>query len=69
MQLLIEKGFLTKQEFFTRLKQVQANYQAKRSGYCQYQIANKALKHDRIKAPPGGDGILHLFFPLLLRPF
>jgi len=28
-QLLIEKGFFTEQEFFSKLKQVQANYRAK----------------------------------------
>ena len=32
VQLLIEKGFFTEQEFFTKLKQVQAQYQAKRNG-------------------------------------
>jgi len=30
-QLLIEKGLITEQEFFTRLKQVQAEYESKRS--------------------------------------
>lgn len=29
-QLLIEKGFFTEQEFFIKLKQVQADYQKKR---------------------------------------
>ncbi len=29
-QLLIEKGFITQEEFFTKLKQVQTEYQAKR---------------------------------------
>jgi len=29
-QLLIEKGVFAEQEFFTRLKQVQAEYQSKR---------------------------------------
>jgi len=32
VQLLIDKGLLTEQEFFTKLKQVQAQYQAKRNG-------------------------------------
>ena len=32
VQLLIEKGLFTEQEFFTKLKQVQAKYQAKRNG-------------------------------------
>jgi mannitol/fructose-specific phosphotransferase system IIA component (Ntr-type) len=31
VQLLIDKGLITKQEFFTKLKQVQAQYQAKRN--------------------------------------
>jgi len=30
-QLLIEKGIITDQEFFSKLKQVQAEYQNKRS--------------------------------------
>jgi len=30
-QLLIEKGIITEQEFFSKLKQVQAEYQNKRS--------------------------------------
>ena len=29
-QLLIEKGLITQQEFFTKLKQVQTDYQNKR---------------------------------------
>jgi len=29
-QLLVEKGIITEQEFFSRLKQVQAEYQDKR---------------------------------------
>ena len=29
-QLLIEKGFITQQEFFMKLKQVQTDYQNKR---------------------------------------
>jgi len=29
VQLLIEKGFFTKDEFFSKLKQVQAEYQSK----------------------------------------
>jgi hypothetical protein len=29
VQLLIEKGFFTEQEFYAKLKQVQAQYQAK----------------------------------------
>jgi len=29
VQLLIEKGFFTEQEFFSKLKQVQADYRAK----------------------------------------
>ena len=29
VQLLIEKGFFTEQEFFTKLRQVQAEYQSK----------------------------------------
>jgi len=29
VQILIEKGIITEQEFFTKLKQVQADYQAK----------------------------------------
>ena len=29
VQLLIEKGFFTQDEFFTKLKQVQAEYQSK----------------------------------------
>ena len=29
VQLLIEKGFFTEQEFFTKLKQVRAQYQSK----------------------------------------
>ena len=29
-QLLIDKGLMTQQEFFTKLKQVQADYQNKR---------------------------------------
>ena len=29
-QLLIEKGLITQQEFFTKLKQVQSDYQNKR---------------------------------------
>jgi hypothetical protein len=28
-QLFIEKGFITKEEFFAKLKQVQAEYQSK----------------------------------------
>jgi mannitol/fructose-specific phosphotransferase system IIA component (Ntr-type) len=32
VQLLIDKGLITEQEFFTKLKQVQAQYQAKRNG-------------------------------------
>jgi hypothetical protein len=32
VQLLIEKGLFTEQEFFTKMKQVQAQYQAKRNG-------------------------------------
>ena len=32
VQLMIEKGFFSEQEFFTKLKQVQAQYQAKRNG-------------------------------------
>ena len=32
VQLLIDKGLITEQEFFTKLKQVQAKYQAKRNG-------------------------------------
>ena len=31
VQLLIEKGLITEQEFFGKLKQVQAQYQAKRN--------------------------------------
>ena len=31
-QLLIEKGIITEQEFFAKLKQVQMEYQAKRNG-------------------------------------
>jgi hypothetical protein len=31
VQLMIEKGFFTEQEYFTRLKQVQAQYQAKQN--------------------------------------
>jgi hypothetical protein len=31
VQLLIEKGFFTEQEFFTKLKKVQADYQGKRN--------------------------------------
>jgi mannitol/fructose-specific phosphotransferase system IIA component (Ntr-type) len=31
VQLLIDKGLITEQEFFTKLKQVQAQYQAKRN--------------------------------------
>jgi len=30
-QLLIEKGLITEKEFYTRLKQVQAEYESKRS--------------------------------------
>ena len=30
VQLLIEKGFFTEQEFYAKLKDVQAQYQAKR---------------------------------------
>jgi hypothetical protein len=30
-QLLIEKGFITQDEFFTKLKQVQAEYQSKQN--------------------------------------
>ena len=30
-QLLIEKGFITEQEFFTKLKQVQQDYESKRA--------------------------------------
>ncbi len=30
VQLLIEKGFFSEQEFFTKLKQVQAQYQSKK---------------------------------------
>jgi hypothetical protein len=30
VQLLIEKGFFSEQEFFAKLKHVQAQYQAKR---------------------------------------
>ncbi len=30
-QLLIEKGVITEQEFYTKLKQVQAEYQARRA--------------------------------------
>ena len=30
-QLLIEKGLITQDEFFTRLKQVQAEYQSKQN--------------------------------------
>lgn len=30
VQLLIEKGFFTEQEFFKKLKQVQAQYQSKK---------------------------------------
>ena len=30
-QLLIEKGLITEQEFFTKLKQVQHDYESKRS--------------------------------------
>lgn len=30
-QLLIEKGLITEQEFFTKLKQVQAEYQSKKA--------------------------------------
>ena len=30
-QLLIEKGIITEEEFFSKLKQVQAEYQSKRS--------------------------------------
>ncbi len=30
-QLLIEKGFITEQEFFTKLKQVQHDYESKRA--------------------------------------
>ena len=30
-QLLIEKGIITKDEFFAKLKQVQAQYEAKKS--------------------------------------
>ena len=30
-QLLIEKGIITQDEFFTRLKQVQAEYQGKQN--------------------------------------
>jgi hypothetical protein len=29
-QLLIEKGFITEQEFFTKLKQVQAEWESKK---------------------------------------
>ena len=29
-QLLIEKGFITEQEFFTKLKKVQADYQKRK---------------------------------------
>ena len=32
VQLLIDKGLITEQEFFTKLKQVQAQYQTKRNG-------------------------------------
>jgi mannitol/fructose-specific phosphotransferase system IIA component (Ntr-type) len=32
VQLLIDKGLITEQEFFAKLKQVQAQYQAKRNG-------------------------------------
>jgi len=32
VQLLIDKGLITEQEFFTKLKQVQAQYRAKRNG-------------------------------------
>jgi hypothetical protein len=31
VKLLIEKGFFTQQEFFAKLKQVQAEYQSKQS--------------------------------------
>jgi len=31
VQLLIEKGLITEQEFFAKLKQVHAQYQAKRN--------------------------------------
>ncbi len=30
-QLMIEKGFITQDEFFTKLKQVQAEYQSKQN--------------------------------------
>ena len=30
-QLLIEKGIITKEEFFTKLKQVQAEYESRKS--------------------------------------
>lgn len=32
VQLLIDKGLITEQEFFAKLKQVQTQYQAKRNG-------------------------------------
>ena len=32
VQLLIDKGLITEQEFFAKLKQVQEQYQAKRNG-------------------------------------
>ena len=31
VQLLIDKGFFTEQEFYTKLKEVQASYQSKRN--------------------------------------
>ena len=31
VQLLIEKGFFTQDEFFTKLKEVQASYQSKQN--------------------------------------
>ena len=31
VQIMIEKGFFTEQEFFTKLKQVQAQYQKNKS--------------------------------------